>query len=249
MYREVVGHPLLSARQIFLLCGVLTIPVLIYIVVLIPAGDDPLPGVAAHAHVLPGARARQAAICPRKARRCSRPTTSRGSTACCWSPSRRGRCGSSSRNNLLSSWWAQGLARIMGAIPLRRGPKAVRSALDTARDALNAGEIVCIFPEGDITRSGQLQTFKPGRARKSSRAPTPRSCRSTSTSCGAVSSASRGGKFFWKWPGPGGRRVSIWFGEPLEQPENVYEVRNAVQALGAEAVTGRKHAHDGAAAH
>jgi acyl-[acyl-carrier-protein]-phospholipid O-acyltransferase/long-chain-fatty-acid--[acyl-carrier-protein] ligase len=36
VHQELIGHPLLTARQIFLLCGVLTIPVLIYIVVLIP---------------------------------------------------------------------------------------------------------------------------------------------------------------------------------------------------------------------
>ena len=35
-HQELVGHPLLTARQIFLLCGMLTIPVFIYIIVLIP---------------------------------------------------------------------------------------------------------------------------------------------------------------------------------------------------------------------
>ena len=42
------------------------------------------------------------------------------------------------------------------------GPKGIVRALTTARDALNNGELVCIFPEGGITRSGQLQSFKPG---------------------------------------------------------------------------------------
>jgi acyl-[acyl-carrier-protein]-phospholipid O-acyltransferase/long-chain-fatty-acid--[acyl-carrier-protein] ligase len=34
--------------------------------------------------------------------------------------------------------------------------------------------------------------------------------------------------------------VSIWFGDPIEQPGSVYDVRNAVQQLGAEAVSRRR---------
>ena len=31
-----------------------------------------------------------------------------------------------------------------------------------AREALQNGEIVCIFPEGGISRDGQMQEFRPG---------------------------------------------------------------------------------------
>jgi acyl-[acyl-carrier-protein]-phospholipid O-acyltransferase/long-chain-fatty-acid--[acyl-carrier-protein] ligase len=127
----------------------------------------------------------------------------------------------------------------MGAIPLRRGPKAVRSAIETAREALKAGEIVCIFPEGDITRSGQLQTFKPGVLQIAKGTDAPVVPVYLDELWGSIFSFA-GGKFFWKWPGPGGARVSIWFGEPVEQPDNVYQVRNAVQALSAKAVSARK---------
>ena len=81
------------ARQIFFICGMLTDAGAHLHRRADSAGDDPLHGVAAHAHVLQSARLRHASTCPRKAPRCSRRTTSRGSTACCWSPSRRGRCG------------------------------------------------------------------------------------------------------------------------------------------------------------
>ena len=50
----------------------------------------------------------------------------------------------------------------------------------------------------------------------------------------------RGGKFFWKWPSTRPKRVSIWFGKPIEAPRDIYQVRQAVQDLGADAVSGRK---------
>ena len=50
----------------------------------------------------------------------------------------------------------------MGAIPIKPTPKSTRNAIETARAAVQAGELVCIFPEGGISRSGQLQRFKPG---------------------------------------------------------------------------------------
>ncbi|HMP08136.1 MAG TPA: AMP-binding protein, partial [Lacipirellulaceae bacterium] len=143
-------------------------------------------------------------------------------------------------NNLLASRWARGLARVMGAIPLHSGPKAVRSTLDAARDALAAGDLVCIFPEGNITRSGQLQSFKPGVLRIVKGTDAPIVPVYLDELWGSIFSFA-GGKFFWKWPGPGGSRVSIWFGAPLDRPKDVYEVRNAVQRLSAQAVSGRKN--------
>ncbi len=50
----------------------------------------------------------------------------------------------------------------------------------------------------------------------------------------------RGGKFFWKWPSTRPKRVSIWFGKPIAQAKDIFEVRQAVQDLGADAMAGRK---------
>ncbi|HYO25598.1 MAG TPA: MFS transporter, partial [Lacipirellulaceae bacterium] len=238
VHQEIVGRPLLTARQIFLICGVMTIPVLAYILVLIPQATirfmawllthtfyrvrvhgryhvpDEGPALLAPNHVSWLDGLLLVAVTARPVRIIV-------------------------THSLLSSWWARSLARIMGAIPLRRGPKAVRSALDSAREALNAGEIVCIFPEGNITRSGQLQPFKPGLLQIIKGADAPVVPVYLDELWGSIFSFA-GGKFFWKWPGPGGRRVSIWFGEPIKNPQNIYEVRNAVQTLGAQAVTARK---------
>ena len=49
-YQEVVGHPLLTARQIFLLCGVMTIPVFVYIIGVIPQATLRFSSLAGDAH-------------------------------------------------------------------------------------------------------------------------------------------------------------------------------------------------------
>ncbi|MGF1483264.1 MAG: MFS transporter [Opitutales bacterium] len=53
--------------------------------------------------------------------------------------------------------WA---ARLCGAIPTDAGH--ARSAITRAVDALNQGEVVCIFPEGVLTRTGTLGEIKRG---------------------------------------------------------------------------------------
>jgi acyl-[acyl-carrier-protein]-phospholipid O-acyltransferase/long-chain-fatty-acid--[acyl-carrier-protein] ligase len=238
VHTEMVGHPLLTARQIFFLCGLLTIPVLIYIVVLIPQATirfiawllthtfykvrvygrpnlpEDGPALLAPNHVTWIDGLLLVAVSPRPVRL----IVSR---------------------SVIENWWMRGLAKIMGVIPILQGPKAVRSAIETAREALNHGELVCIFPEGRISHSGQLQTFKPGVLEILKGVDAAVVPVYLDELWGSIFTL-RGGKLFWKWPELGPRRVSIWFGSPLVQPKNVYEVRNAVQVLGAEAVTRRK---------
>lgn len=55
--------------------------------------------------------------------------------------------------------------RMTNAIPIasrRVSEHIYRKAFDDIDSALEAGEFVCIFPEGCITRSGELQTFRSG---------------------------------------------------------------------------------------
>jgi acyl-[acyl-carrier-protein]-phospholipid O-acyltransferase / long-chain-fatty-acid--[acyl-carrier-protein] ligase len=238
VHTELVGHPLLSARQIFFLCGVLTVPVLIYIVVLIPQATlrfiawllthsvykvrvygrpnlpDEGPALLAPNHVTWLDGLLLVAVCPRPVRL----IVSR---------------------DVIENAWMRGLARIMGVIPIWVSPKAVKSAIDAAREALNNGELVCIFPEGRISHSGQLQTFKPGVLEILKGADAAVVPVYLDELWGSIFSL-RGGRLFWRWPELSARRVSIWFGSPLAEPKTVYEIRNAVQVLGAEAVSRRK---------
>jgi len=54
--------------------------------------------------------------------------------------------------------------KIMGVIPVQpsEGPKSILRSLETARQCVQNGELVCIFAEGSLTRTGQLQPFQRG---------------------------------------------------------------------------------------
>lgn len=135
----------------------------------------------------------------------------------------------------IQGWWIRGLARFVGTIPIQRGPKSVNKAIHTAREALKNGELVCVFPEGMMTRTGQLQGFKRGVMQILNGTGAPMIPVYLDGLWGSIFS-SRIGTMPWKWPYP----VSIWFGSRIVHPEDVREVQQAVQDLGAEAVKSRK---------
>lgn len=129
------------------------------------------------------------------------------------------------------------LAKIFQAIPIKAdgGPKTLIQSLRVATDALKNGELVCIFPEGGLTRTGQTQTFQAGMLRilKGTNAPViPIFLHGL---WGSIFSF-EGKKFFRKWPKQWPYPVSILFGEPIHDPQTASEVRDQVQLLGAEAV-------------
>jgi acyl-[acyl-carrier-protein]-phospholipid O-acyltransferase/long-chain-fatty-acid--[acyl-carrier-protein] ligase len=53
----------------------------------------------------------------------------------------------------------------------------------------------------------------------------------------------KGGKFFWKWPQRWRYPVWIFFGKPFSHPDDVFEVRQSVEHLGAQAVQRRAAEH------
>jgi 1-acyl-sn-glycerol-3-phosphate acyltransferase len=66
--------------------------------------------------------------------------------------------------------------RAARAIPIasqRTNPVGLKKAFDEISRALEAGEVVCIFPEGQLTRDGQVNDFKPGIERIVMRNPAP----------------------------------------------------------------------------
>jgi len=66
--------------------------------------------------------------------------------------------------------------RGMGTIPIASGrdnPQLLARAYDRIAGALERGELVCIFPEGRITDTGELYPFRPGIRRIVERTPVP----------------------------------------------------------------------------
>jgi len=133
------------------------------------------------------------------------------------------------------------LAGLFRVIPIKAegGPRELLKSLQVAREALIAGDLVCIFAEGGLTRTGQLQPFQRGMMRIVDGTEAPVVPVYLDELWGSIFSF-RGGRFFWKrprqWPFP----VSISFGTPLENPDNVNVIRQAVQNLGVQSVESRK---------
>ena len=58
--------------------------------------------------------------------------------------------------------WLFRLAKAIPIAPQKDDPATYEAAFARAREVLDEGELLCIFPEGGITRDGQLQPFKGG---------------------------------------------------------------------------------------
>jgi 1-acyl-sn-glycerol-3-phosphate acyltransferase len=58
--------------------------------------------------------------------------------------------------------WFFRLAKAIPIAPQREDPVAYEQAFARAREVLNDGDLLCIFPEGAITRDGELAEFKGG---------------------------------------------------------------------------------------
>ena len=129
------------------------------------------------------------------------------------------------------------LTRILGVIPIKAtsGPKALLRSLQTAREAIQNGEVVCIFAEGSVTRTGEMQKFQPGLLRIVKGTGAPVVPIYLHGLWGSIFSH-EGGRIFWKWPRKWPYPVSIHFGKPLSEPDDVRDVQYAVEELGEQAV-------------
>lgn len=63
--------------------------------------------------------------------------------------------------NIYSRWYLKWFFDLFGCIPIEQGPRS-RDALKTVSEKLNKGEVVCLFPEGTISRTGHLAAFRKG---------------------------------------------------------------------------------------
>ena len=132
-------------------------------------------------------------------------------------------------------------AKIMGVIPIAsdQGPREMIHSLRMATEALKAGEVVCIFPEGQMTRIGQMLPFRRGMERIIKGVDVPIIPVNLDGVWGSIFSFA-GGRFLWKFPRRIPYPVRVTFGKPMPPTSTSMEVRRAVQDLGAEAFARRK---------
>lgn len=57
-------------------------------------------------------------------------------------------------------WYLKGFLDLFGVVPISRGSS--RQAIEAVSQLLDRGEVVCLFPEGTISKNGQLSEFKRG---------------------------------------------------------------------------------------
>ena len=230
----------LSASQIFLVAGLLSVPVLIYVVWLLPyatvrfvvwvisllfyrirvQGRENIPEkggallVCNHVSRLDGPLLLLA--CPRPVRVIADVDFFKGP---------------------ILSW----IAKAYNMIHLNpsMGPKGILKALKTAREAAENGELVCIFPEGELTKTGQLGEFQRGTIRILEGGRIPVIPVNLGGLWGSIFSYS-GGKLFWKKPTAWPYSVTVRFGRPMTSPESIFEIRQAVEQLGAQTVDDQK---------
>lgn len=219
----------MSAREIFLTLGVITIPVFVYVIWLLPGatarvvvwmlsklvyrvrlrGKENLPAdggillVANHVTFIDGVLL--LLYLPRPLRLIAR------------ADARHGRI-------------FRRLASDLGTIFIEPGKRSLVESLETARQALLAGEVVCIFPEGEMTKTGEVGQFNRGFLRilrDTSAAVVPLHMRGL---WGSIFSW-EGGKVLRKWPRRWPYPVDIVIGRPLEAPIDPERTRQAVVEL------------------
>ncbi|HSD51243.1 MAG TPA: AMP-binding protein, partial [Candidatus Methylomirabilis sp.] len=121
----------------------------------------------------------------------------------------------------------------LGAMPIGSSadPRVILRALRDAGRYLDEGEIVCIFAEGQITRTGMLLPFQRGFERIVKGRTTPIIPVHLDRVWGSIFSYA-GGRFLSKIPERIPYPVTVSFGPPLPPGTPVHEVRRAVQDLG-----------------
>jgi acyl-[acyl-carrier-protein]-phospholipid O-acyltransferase/long-chain-fatty-acid--[acyl-carrier-protein] ligase len=229
LFRNVLG---LSAREIFLVLGIATVPVFVYIVWLLPGATVRFL-VWLLSHTIYRVRVEGRENLPERGGAlvvANHVSWIDGVLLILHSP-RPIRMVAYAE--YIQSWWIRWLAKDMGTIPITPGKRSVVESVRTAREALREGDLVCIFPEGHITRTGQMQEFQPGflsMVKNTDAAVIPVYLGGL---WGSIFSF-EGGKFFWKWPRRWPYPVQIKIGRPIVKPSDTEEVRQAVVNLGSD---------------
>jgi acyl-[acyl-carrier-protein]-phospholipid O-acyltransferase / long-chain-fatty-acid--[acyl-carrier-protein] ligase len=132
------------------------------------------------------------------------------------------------------------LLRWTRAIPIdgSAGPRAIVQALRQASDALAAGDLVCIFAEGGLSRTGFMLPFHRGFEQIVKRTPAPIIPVCLDHVWGSVFSW-RGGRILWKFPQELPYPVQVGLGSPMPPTSSAAEVRVAIQKLSADAAIER----------
>ncbi len=97
----------------------------------------------------------------------------------------------------------------------KENPELLKAAFDKAAEELSNGELVCIFPEGRITKDGAMNVFKPGIEKILERTPVPVVPMALYGLWGSFFSR-EGGRAIFKMPKRCWSRLEVRIGAPVE---------------------------------
>lgn len=130
--------------------------------------------------------------------------------------------------------WLNPIFRLMKVLPVSAGdgPHELTTSLESARKALADGYLVCIFPEGALTRNGNMRRFRPGFEKIVAGTECPIIPLHIGGAWGSIFSHYYGNPMS-VLPKVVPYPVTIVFGEPLPPSSDVQRVRGAVSELAA----------------
>lgn len=137
--------------------------------------------------------------------------------------------------------WLRLVCRLVGVIPIstEQKPRELIRSLRTAAEAIQQGALVCIFPEGQVSRTGRMLPFRRGFERIMDGLDAPIIPVSLESVWGSIFSFARR-RFLWKLPQRLPYPVSVSYGQPLPATATPAEARQAVQELASDAWRHRK---------
>lgn len=141
---------------------------------------------------------------------------------------------------MLREWYAKPvigpLARLMKAIPISQEPGqgGMKRAIELAARELRAGNLVCIFPEGQLTRTGNMTPFNRGMELIARRGEAPIIPAHLDNLWGSIFSF-YGRRYFWKIPRALPYPAAVTIGAPMPTGTSAAAARQRVMDLGCEA--------------
>jgi acyl-[acyl-carrier-protein]-phospholipid O-acyltransferase/long-chain-fatty-acid--[acyl-carrier-protein] ligase len=130
-------------------------------------------------------------------------------------------------------WWIRPFADLLEAIPL--SPAGMKKA----DEYLCKGEVVCIFPEGEVSRTGMLLPFQKEVIAFAEKHHCPVMPVHLDNVWGSIFSYKEG-RFFLKWPRQFPYPLTVSFGKPLSTAISLFTLRQAIKELECQAAIERQ---------